>query len=85
MMLNTDICLVHDIDDGTNLPCCTGTGRSYPDGQDMCVDDDAARRRCPMYGRSHLRFDASVAVGKVLGGSYPNAKNSLFYDSFAKA
>ena len=85
-MLNTDLCLVHDIDGGNSLPCCTSTGRTYPDtGQDACVDDEAARRRCPMYGRSHSRFEATEAVGDMLGGAYPNDNNAPFYAAFAEA
>ena len=50
MMLNTDICLVYDIDAyiDENVPCCTRTGAFYTDGEDQCVDVDAAARSCPM-------------------------------------
>jgi len=83
LMLNTDICLVHDID--SNMPCCTRTGESYSDGQDRCIDSDAARRRCPMYSQTHSRWEAREAVGEMLGGSYPNTNNEPFYNAFTEA
>jgi len=83
LMLNTDICLVHDIDD--NLPCCTSPGRKYSDGQDHCIDNDAARRRCPMYGSTHSRREARDAVEEMLGGEFPNDNNVPFYNAFEEA
>jgi hypothetical protein len=83
MMLNTDICLVHNIDG--NLPCCTRTGVLDADGQDTCVDLDAAASRCPMIDQSESRWEAREAVGSMLGGSYPNSNNEPFYSAFATA
>mgnify|MGYP003326411059 CR=1 FL=1 len=84
VMLNTDICLVHNIEG--NLPCCTRTDTSYPDGQNQCVDDQAARRRCPMLSQSSGgRFEARRAVGTMLGGGFPNTNNEPFYAAFTEA
>lgn len=81
-MLNTDICLVHDIDN--NVPCCTNTGTSYPeDGLDRCIDE--ALSRCPIYSQSHSRWEAREAVGEMLGGTYPNENNVPFYNAFSEA
>lgn len=75
MMLNTDICLVHDIDG--NLPCCTSD-------EDTCGDFEAAARRCPFYSQIDARWEARQAVGEMLGGSYPNTNNVPFYNAFAE-
>jgi hypothetical protein len=83
LMLNSDICLVHNIDG--NMPCCTRTGDLYADGQDACVDLVAAAGRCPMIDQSESRWEAREAVGEMLGGSYPNTNNGPFYSAFANA
>lgn len=70
VMLNTDMCLIFDIDDIAVNKCCSRTGWSYPDGQDRCIDSEAARRRCPMYAQTHERWEATEAVGEMLGGEY---------------
>ena len=46
MMLNTDICLVYDIDEnvGTGPPCCTIVDRTFPDGENQCIEQEAASR-----------------------------------------
>ena len=85
MMLNTDICLVHNIDGNNNLPCCTRTGSTYANGRDQCIDDTAARRACPMISQSHPRWGVRQAVGEMLGGSYPNENNVPFYEAFREA
>lgn len=87
MMLNTDICLVYDIDVyiDENLPCCTRTGAFYTDGEDQCVDVDAAARSCPMYSQFQDRWEARQAVGEMLGGDYPNSNNEPFYTAFTEA
>jgi hypothetical protein len=77
MMLNTDICLVHNIDG--NLPCCT------TDDEDACADSEAAARRCPFHSPGESGWEARRAVGEMLGGSYPNANNAPFYRAFSEA
>eukprot|EP00580_Thalassiosira_gravida_P007736 CAMPEP_0201646866 /NCGR_PEP_ID=MMETSP0493-20130528/34738_1 /ASSEMBLY_ACC=CAM_ASM_000838 /TAXON_ID=420259 /ORGANISM="Thalassiosira gravida, Strain GMp14c1" /LENGTH=387 /DNA_ID=CAMNT_0048122125 /DNA_START=1 /DNA_END=1160 /DNA_ORIENTATION=- len=83
MMLNTDICLVHNIDG--NLPCCTNPGRFYSNGQDRCLDDEATARRCPIYNQMNPRSEARTVVGQMLGGAYPNDNNEPFYNAFTDA
>ena len=79
LMLNTDICLVYDIeasiDDG--IPCCTKTDV-------RCIEPESAKRRCPMYSRQHDRWEAREAVQMMLGGSHDN-ENMPFYTAFARA
>ena len=74
MMLNTDICLIHNIDG--NMPCCT------TDDEDACADLEAAASRCPFHSSSESRYEAREAVGEMLGGSYPNTNNVPFYSAF---
>ncbi|KAL7553883.1 hypothetical protein ACHAWF_017225 [Thalassiosira exigua] len=74
MMLNTDMCLVFDVDAHVKqkVPCCTKL-----DGG--CVEREAAKRQCPMIGRNHYRFEAAQAVRDL------RDDNDEFYESFAKA
>ena len=83
MMLNTDICLVYDIDD--ELACCTRNNTFYSDGENMCIDEDAAARACPMYSQFQDRWEAREAVAEMLGGDYPNSNNEPFYTAFTTA
>lgn len=87
VMLNTDMCLLFDIDQHVrrDIPCCTRTNSYYPDGQNECVDWEAARTRCPMYSRSDSRREATEAVRDMLGGAISSRNNGPFYDAFAKA
>lgn len=85
VMLNTDMCLVFDIDDIDERKCCSRTGWDYPDGTDRCIDNEAARRRCPMYEQTHSRWESVEAVGEMLGGAYPNTNNQPFYNAFTEA
>ncbi len=59
MMLNTDVCLIYDIDEnvdsGTN--CCTN-----PDGENPCIDQAASRRRCPRLKEDD--YDPDIYSGK---------------------
>lgn len=81
VMLNTDICLVLDIEG--NLPCCTRTGVTYPNGQDQCLMNAASR--CPMLQQSSSRWEARQLVSEMLGGTFPNTDNGPFYNSFTEA
>lgn len=87
MMLNTDMCLVFDIDEYVerNIPCCTRTNSHFSNGQNQCVDSEAASRRCPMYSSHSGRRDATDAVREMLGGSLISKNNAPFYINFAKA
>lgn len=73
MMLNTDVCLMFDVDDQINggRPCCT-----IPDGSDECP----FRRECPMYQRGTFR---ELAVEAVV--EFYTRSNADFYDAFAEA
>mmetsp|Transcript_36895 Transcript_36895/g.88990 ORF Transcript_36895/g.88990 Transcript_36895/m.88990 type:complete len:103 (+) Transcript_36895:51-359(+) len=81
------MCLVFDIEENVDrdIPCCTRTGSSYHDGQNQCIDMEAARRRCPMYSRHDRRSEATDAVWEMMGGSVSSNNNALFYIAFAKA
>lgn len=87
VMLNTDICLVYDIEDymDDEDKCCTRTDQTYANGENKCVDREAARERCPMYSANNPRFAMRQAVGNMLGGSPPNANNAPFYAAFETA
>ncbi|KAL7529151.1 hypothetical protein ACHAXR_004105 [Thalassiosira sp. AJA248-18] len=91
MMLNTDMCLVFDIDEHVkqNMPCCSRTNSHYPDGQNECIDREASRRRCPMYSQNDSRRAATDAVREMLGGTISQGgaskNNAPFYIAFAKA
>ena len=78
MMLNTDVCLMYDIDEnvdsGTN--CCTN-----PDGENPCIDQAASRRRCPRFKEDDPRRAGRAAVKEYSGGD----DNSRFYSAFAEA
>lgn len=82
LMLNTDLCLVYDIDDfiEDNEPCCTKT-------DDRCFDPEAAKRKCPVYSRMHSRWEAREAVQEMLMLDDTNTqdRNLSFYMAFAEA
>lgn len=69
MLLNTDVCLAYDIDDG-NACCTTGTFQ--------CT-------QCPRYASNHPRKEAERAILKMLGGAPGNQNNAPFYESFSEA
>lgn len=72
LMLNTDICLVYDIDN--KIPCCTG---------DSCVNASAVATKCPVLSSSHARYEAYQTVQQMLGGNEPNTNtNAPFYSEF---
>jgi len=83
MMLNTDICLAFDIDRTTSddIPCCTRTNKVDSNGENECIDEDAARRRCPRYSRNDPMRDAKDAVEEYRLGN----DNSRFYEAFSEA
>ena len=68
LMLNTDICLLYDIEDNIDdgIPCC-----ATRDDEEECIDRDASERKCPLgYSNSDSRSDAPKAVREMLGGEY---------------
>ena len=81
------MCLVFDIEEHVKReqPCCTRTNVRYPDGQDECIDQEAARMRCPMYNQHDSRKEATVAVREMMGGSVSSKNNAPFYAHFHKA
>lgn len=72
MMLNTDLCLVFDIDDGSD--CCAG---------DTCVDTDEILTKCPVLSNTHARYEALEAVEEMLGDD--KKMNDPFYDAFVES
>lgn len=83
LMLNTDICLVYDIDE--SVDCCTRTDQFFPDGGTECLTDELASRQCPFYSQSSSRIEAVDAVEEMLGGELPNSNNDPFYNAYTEA
>ena len=81
MMLNTDMCLLFDIDQENN--CCSRTSMFKRNGKNRCDIDE--ERECQMYSSDNPRIEAATAVKKFLGGSGPNSNNAPFYDAFTIA
>ena len=65
MMLNTDICLVFDIDRAGNN-CCTREGEC----------GDFRGRQCPIYDERNKRREAADAVIDFIGGSMDDTDNT---------
>ncbi len=82
-MLNTDMCLLYDID--SKFPCCSRTNLLDNQGNNRCITDELSNNACLSYDSSNDRFPASQAVRKYLGGSGPNNNNAPFYDAFTIA
>ena len=83
MMLNTDICLLYDID--SKSQCCTRTNLFKGNGNNRCETNFLSNNECLSYQNGHDRFPAAQAVKKYLGGSGPNNNNAPFYDAFSIA
>ncbi|KAL3777799.1 hypothetical protein HJC23_003572 [Cyclotella cryptica] len=83
MMLNTDICLVFNIDN--NILCCTKTDDVFQNGQSKCMDINLAREQCPLYSKQDRRWAATEAVVEYIGGSRGSKNNEPFYNAFAVA
>ena len=75
------MCLVFDIEEHVErrIPCCSRTNIHYPNGQNQCIDQEAARSRCPMYRQSDSRRTATEAVRDMLGGEYKLINNIIPY------
>ncbi len=76
MMLNTDACLVYDIEGG---PCCTRTDLFKANGESHCVTMEDTQ--CPVYDASNPRIEATNAVKEMLDGN----DNANFYEAFRVA
>lgn len=74
MMLNTDLCLVYNIE-RTGNECCTREGecQTYRGLQ------------CPIYDSGDKRREAADAVISFIGDSMDNEDNIPFYTAFAEA
>ena len=72
---------MYDIDEnvGTGTPCCTITDSTFPDGENQCIEQEAASRRCSRQNDS--RRAARDAVIEYGGGD----DNSRFYSAFREA
>jgi hypothetical protein len=81
VMLNTDICLVYDID--RDVQCCTKTDEFFQGGQSKCID--SSLRQCPLYPKGHSRWKATEAVVEMIGGRKGSKSNENFYSAFATA
>lgn len=79
LMLNTDMCLVFDIEENLdrNIPCCSKASG--------CEDNEASRKRCPMYAQHDRMQRASDVVHDMLGGSISSKNNDPFYTAFSRA
>lgn len=78
VMLNTDMCLVYDIDN--NKQCCSNTGAFKPNGQSRCANNK--NRQCRRHSQNN---PATAAALSYLGGSSPNSNNTPFYKAFTLA
>ena len=90
LMLNTDMCLLFDIDQHIRQrsPCCTKTNSHYSDGQNECIDREAARSRCPMYSQHDERREGKLCMcyhSSLSCNSYANASLTRFISSFDNA
>jgi hypothetical protein len=74
VMLNTDLCLVMDID--INMPCCSGNS---------CTGFGAGLSKCPRLPTNHPRYEAFEAFEEYLGGAFPNENQEPFYNAFREA
>ncbi|KAL3756998.1 LOW QUALITY PROTEIN: hypothetical protein ACHAWU_007025 [Discostella pseudostelligera] len=77
LMLNTDLCLVYDIDN--NVPCCTS---------DSCIDIIAAAMKCPVLSIVQLTCKLSRWSNKcwaVVGSAPNNINNAPFYSAFTES
>mmetsp|Transcript_23426 Transcript_23426/g.49481 ORF Transcript_23426/g.49481 Transcript_23426/m.49481 type:complete len:105 (-) Transcript_23426:499-813(-) len=83
MMLNTDICLVYDLD--RNFPCCTRTNLFYSNGSNSCMNEDLENDQCRRYSQNDSKMAATDAVIEYLGGTSPNTNNEPFYNAFTTA
>ncbi|KAL7539626.1 hypothetical protein ACHAXR_009456 [Thalassiosira sp. AJA248-18] len=81
MMLNTDICLIWDVEESES--CCTRTDLFKSDGESHCqMDED---RQCDVYDMDHSRWEASEAIKEYLGDPSVEDDDGHFYEAFRVA
>lgn len=83
-MLNTDMCLLYDIEQ--NFPCCSRTDRFRIDGTNAC--DGLVETPCSTYDDLSSRKDAADAVNLFATGGSNNigsTNNGPFYEAFEVA
>ncbi|KAL7430594.1 hypothetical protein ACHAXH_004714 [Discostella pseudostelligera] len=78
MMLNTDICLVYNLEQ--SFPCCTRTDLFDGNGQPHCNTNWDTQ--CSMYEDGNSRKEATDAVANYLDGGDDNTN---FYEAFRLA
>ena len=79
MFLNTDICLVYDIENSG--PCCTRTDLFNSNGESHCKTRENIQ--CPVYEEGHSRLEATEAVAEYMEGEQDD--NTAFYAAFRVA
>ena len=79
MYLNTDICLVYDIENSG--PCCTRTDLFKSNGESHCKTRENIQ--CPVYEVGNSRLEATEAVAEYLEGEQED--NTAFYAAFRMA
>lgn len=72
VMLNTDLCLVMDIDE--NIPCCAGSS---------CTGSGAGMKECPLLPANHPRSEAMEAFLEYRAEGTNN--QAPFYDAFRES
>jgi hypothetical protein len=75
MMLNTDICLVFDLE--SSGPCCTRTDLFKTNGESHCQTME--EEQCPVYDGGNPRLAATEAVAEYA------EDNANFYEAFRQA
>jgi len=84
MMLNSDVCLMFDIDSAANLKCCTNINMINPeDGKNRCGIYET--NPCIPIDITHERAEAAKAVIEFLGGNEPNEDSETWYRAFTEA
>ena len=74
-MLNTDICLVFDLE--SSGPCCTRTDLFKTNGESHCQTME--EEQCPVYDGGNPRLAATEAVAEYA------EDNANFYEAFRQA
>jgi hypothetical protein len=84
MMLNTDVCLLFDIDTKEKNKCCTNINMINPvDGKNRCgIYED---NECQGIDSNHERAEAAQAVVEFLGGNTRNDDSTPWYRAFTEA
>ncbi|KAL9187717.1 hypothetical protein ACHAXT_006095 [Thalassiosira profunda] len=81
MHLNTDVCLMWDIDE--DQQCCTRTDQVDRNGRNRCESDQ--HNECNFYAPDHPRRPFSEAVKHILNGASRNNLQDNFHGCFQRA